>query len=263
MNIPTIRTEFRWSRPHWLGVVVLIFAAQLAFIFLFGARKPAGLRAAFPTPPTTLLGELGENTLPLAELNDPTIFALPHTRGFSGQAWAKTPHREFYSTDWDEPYRWLPLQTGRLGDMFQKLLADNAVPHIKVAEKTEPRIIPLENYAPFTLPAQSSLRLEGSLASRALRVPLELPLWPGNDVLAASEVRVIVDADGRVVSATLQAGFLPNKPDQSKADQEALELARSAQFVPIRPASGLMFGRMVFQWRTIAPRPTETPVTKP
>lgn len=260
MNAPTLPPTAGWSRPRWLGAVLLVFVAQLAFIWLLGARKPDVTRPAFPTPPTKLMGEA---SLPLAELNDPTLFALPHVRGFSGQAWAQIPRREFTSADWDEPFRWLPLAVSKLGDTFQQLLASSARPLIQIAEKTEPYIAPLEGVVPFALPGKSRLRIEGGLVTRALRGPLAVPSWPGNEVLAASEVRVIVDADGWVVSATVAPNNLSNKPDQAKADQEALELARTARFESIRPATGLMFGRMIFQWHTGTLQTAETSVTNP
>jgi TonB family protein len=72
---------------------------------------------------------------------------------------------------------------------------------------------------------------------------INLPSLQDNDVIAPSEVQALVDAGGDVVSTVLleSSGF-------QNADDKALELARSLRFTP---SSGLTFGKLVFNWRTI------------
>jgi TonB family protein len=244
----------RWPRHRWWLVVAFIFAAQVGFIFLLGERKPAAPREPNPTPPIALAPEIDRALL---ELTDPTLFVLPNRHGFSGLAWALTPRSEFQFPDWNEPFRWLALPAAKLGEDFNRLIAANVTAPVRVAEKIEPRIAPLETAPAPTLAAGTSLQLEGGLAARTLRTALDLPAQSWGEVLNATALWVIIDASGKVVSATLQSSSL-----SADADQKAIELARDAQFEPIPPASGLTFGRMIFQWQTLAP-PVENPAATP
>jgi hypothetical protein len=108
----------------------------------------------------------------------------------------------------------------------------------------------------------STLRIEGELAQRPWINPVGLTNLPYADVIVPSRVQVLVDALGDVVSAVL----LP--PDDSEvaashydaADQRALELARAARFAP---SSRLAIGRLIFNWRTVAPPATNSPAAAP
>src|SRR6476646_4810802 len=75
------------ARVRWLLFVLLVLGLQVAFILLLSDEK-ASLRR--PTPgPRLSFATAGNDIL---EFSDPTVFALPHRRGFSGQAWLqKTP----------------------------------------------------------------------------------------------------------------------------------------------------------------------------
>lgn len=260
MNATETTPRPGWSRVKWLLVVVVIFVAQFALIWGLGSHQKPAARRPFPAPPALLVGD---SALPLVELGDPTILALPHARGFSGQAWARTPRREFVSADWDEPFRWRPVAVERLGEVFQQLVAGARVTPVQVAEKSEPAISLLETSLAAAVGQRSSLVVEGELATRDLAVAPRLPSWPATEILAATEVRVLVDADGRVVSAGLLPVNGSGKAEQGRADQEALELARMMQFASIRPATGLASGKLIFQWHTLAPVVAETPSTRP
>lgn len=263
MSAATVQLESA-PRHRWLLWAAIILAAQVGFIFWLGARRPVTPRVPHSTPPTALAAEYDSE---LAALSDPTLFALPHWQGFSGTAWKLTPRVGYVAADWSEPMRWLPLPAEKLGSSFRQLVADNPAPPLSLTEKTPPRLAALEFATDFfPLPTQSTLRLEGALAGRALLAPPELKSWPAADVLAASEVRVLVDAGGHVVSAVLLAGCgLP------AADQRALELARAARFEPLpdgarerlaHPLANLKRGKMIFQWHTVAPT-GETPAPNP
>ncbi|MCX6896138.1 MAG: energy transducer TonB [Verrucomicrobia bacterium] len=223
-------------RHRWLLWAGVILAAQIGFIFWLGARHPLAPRRPNAPPPTALAANYNPE---LAALSDPTLFVLAHPQGFSGAAWKLIPRVKYVAADWDEPLRWLPLPAEKLGAGFRRFVADNPTPPLALTEKTAPPIPALEFASDFfPLPAKSVLRIEGSLAARPLLAPLELKSWPAADVLAASEVRVLVDAGGYVVSAVLLASC-----GLSAADQRALELARAARFEP---------------WHTVAPA-AETP----
>jgi len=247
--------ETTWPRHRWWGVVGLIYAAQLGVVFWLGARHPVTPRVPFPTPPISLVGERNSE---LAELIDPTLFALPNRNSFSGLAWAMTPRSEFVSADWTEPMRWLPVSQEKLGESFKQLLAEAAIEPPPIAEKGEPNIA-LPGTLPNlpAVPVQSLLQMEGGLAGRALLNPPVLSSWPSADILLPSVVQVMVDAGGYVVSATLLSSS-----GLGEADQAALDLAKAARFEPLRdsgkerllqPLNNLSWGKMVFQWQTIAP----------
>ena len=108
----------------------------------------------------------------------------------------------------------------------------------------------------------STLRMEGDLTRRRLLTPMELPVWPLADVIAPSQVQVLVNEAGNVVSAVL----LPSDNSRealshnSTADQRALEFARAAQFAP---APHLTIGRMIFTGLTVPPPATNSPAAAP
>jgi len=231
----------RHPRRSLIGLVAMIFAAQLALIWLLGAHHVPTTRKPDPTPPTTLAVEW---KFPLAALDDPRLFAQPNARGFSGQAWAQTPRREFHSRDWDEPYRWRPLPVAQLGNTFSQLVLAAPPTRLALAEKTVSQPV-MPPATPAWLPERSTFRLEGELAKREMISEMNLPAQPATDILAASVVRVAVDSSGRVVSATLDAGSL-----SAAADSKALELAQAARFKPVAD-SRLTFGRMIFRWYTV------------
>jgi hypothetical protein len=252
------------TRRLWPGWAALILAGQAGFIFWLGAKHPVAPRPpSFPPPVTLAPGDASE----LAALRDPTVFTLPGRHGFSGAAWLLTPKFQFTAADWDEPFRPLPLPAEKLGASFRELLVDLRAAPPPVAEKIPPQISALELPAETApLPAASTLRVEGAVAGRAPAAPADLPAWPIADVLRASEVRVLVDAAGRVVSAVLLAAS-----GLSDADQKALELSRTTRFAPVNggpenpapSAATVNSGRMIFHWRTIAPPPPETPPANP
>lgn len=244
---------------QWWTWVVIIAVVQTGIIFLLGAKQSPAPRSLFPTPPVFLTLQ---QPVELAELIDPTLFALPNRHGFSGSAWALVPRFGFVSADWTEPLRWLQLPQEKLGEAFAQFIAANPPQLFSVAEKREPQIAAAPA-AEFPLPAQSSLRVEGG---RELLAPLELTSWPVADVLPATEVQTLVDAGGYVVSVTLLKSC-----GLSEADQRALELARTARFKPqpggererlIHPQAGLGWVKMIFDWHTVAP-PAETPTANP
>jgi hypothetical protein len=97
------------------------------------------------------------------------------------------------------------------------------------------------------------------LASRRLLNPPKLQSWPASDLLTNSVMRVLVGADGTVISA-IQL-FTPPGSGSKEADQQALDLSRAARFEPLHTgAENLTFGTLIFQWHTLpltnAPSPT-------
>jgi hypothetical protein len=241
-----------WPLSRWLLLIVLVLAAHVVLIFMFGGRKPITPRATTDAPKLELATRSSEWLL----LNDPTLFALPSREGFAGPAWLEPPHVQFHQLEWTEPPRWLQLPVGDLGAVFSEFMQTNHFAGFRFELTPPPR---------FTVPAvplepqfneSSSLRVEGDLARRPLLTPMELPAWPYADVIAPSRVQVLVNAAGDVVSAVLLPSDDSDEVRDADADQRALELARAARFAP---ASGLTLGNLIFGWRTVVPPATNAP----
>jgi TonB family protein len=100
--------------------------------------------------------------------------------------------------------------------------------------------------------------IEGALAGRRLVEPISGKPWPGSELLANTIVQLLVDANGRPVSATLLASS-----GVPEADRFALEGAQKLRFAPLPNKSegppsapgNMSLGRIVFQWQTV-PEPS-------
>jgi hypothetical protein len=260
-----------WSPRQWVGVTGIIFVIQLGFIFWLGDRQPIRPRKPSAAPAFQLTGSVHSEWL---ALTDPTLFALPHARVFSGPAWLKTVPPSSRPFEWTEEPRWLGLPVQLLGASFSQLVISDSSLKWQVAEIPEPRaLLPEVTRAPL-LP-RSSLRVEGGLAQRRLLSQPVLPAWPprtlnptDTDMLASTVVQVLVDAEGKPVSLTLlgSSGYAP-------ADDLAMSLATGFRFEPLqttdplpqvsRPGAllGLSWGQVVFEWQTLGS--TNTPAGSP
>jgi hypothetical protein len=261
-----LRCEGGWSLSRWLMLIALVFIAHLALIFVFGERKPVVPRAVTNVPELKLATDSEE----WLALNNPTLFAQPNLAGFAGPA-LEPPHVEFHQIEWTEAPRPLPLPVTELGTTFSQFMLTNRF--VTFQFELEP---PLKLTTPASLlePAiakASTLRIEGDLARRQLLTPMKLPSWPYADVIAPSKVQVLVNAAGDIVSAVLLPSDNPAETDRvhdADADQRALELVRAAHFAPLprvnvsvtaNPAAHLTFGRLIFNWHTVALSATNAP----
>ena len=241
----------KWPLSRWLMLIVLVLAAHVVLIFAFGGRKPATPRAVTNVPALALANGSNEWLI----LNDPTLFALPSREGFAA-AWLEPPHVEFHRQEWTEPPRWLQLPGEELGAIFNQFMQTNPFATFQFELKPPPRLtVPLVPPEPG-FAETSTLHIEGDLARRPLLTPMELPSWPYTDVIAPSNVQVLVNAAGEVVSAVLLPSDNPGEVHDADADQRALALARAARFAP---APGLTVGRLIFDWCTVAPAATNAP----
>lgn len=252
------RPAVGWTRRRWLALVVVVFAAQVALIFVLGEKH-------FPPPATATDAPqlvLADGADDLIALGDPTLFALPHAGDFAPAFWGRPPVAPPASFPRAEPVLPPLLAAEDLGTVFIRFMQTNVFGSPQNDFKPAPRLS--EPVAPL-LPLfarNSSLRIEGELARRKLLDPVTLTNWPYADVIAPSQVQVLVDADGGVLSAVL----LP--PDNSAdaashygdADQRALEIARGLRFAP---APGLTLGRLIFNWRAVPPSATNPPGAAP
>ena len=152
--LPSAPTELRrdagWSRQLWVVLILLAFAAHIGLIFALGDRKSVVPRVPAPAPPLRLLTG-GDDWL---ALNDPTLFALPHPRGFAGALWLKLPRVEFPAFEWTEPPRWLPLPAEQLGGTFLRFMQTNPFTQLVLETRSAPALArpepPADEFPPVT-----------------------------------------------------------------------------------------------------------------
>jgi hypothetical protein len=249
-----------WPRRRWWFLIGLVFSAQVGLIFLLsdksaGHPRPLGAALGFRLAPPT--------AAELLTLNDPTLFALPHQRGFSGSAWLEVPAQKLPRFDWTEEPRWLPLPLEQLGAAFHLFMGTNdfgsgAVLAEAESELTLPEAAPIQ-----VLREKSTFQLAGGLARRRLITPVELPSWQHTDVLTNTVVRLVVDAAGQTVSAALV-----RRCGHKEADEHALKQASGARFEALdaggpraatnRPEQ-FIWGEMIFEWHTMPVPATNAP----
>lgn len=256
-----------WTQRRWLCTIGLVFLAHVSLVIFFGARPGKPLRpVSFRT--AIYLAMNGHGSPELPTLADPTLFALPHHQGFSGEAWLKFDPLQHQWTDWIEPPRWLALEMDLLGKTYSAFQATNIAAPLLVADKPLPPLMrSTPNVSALSVAGRSEWRMEGDLASRPLLTPFDLRSWSHTDILTNSVVQLLVDAEGNPVSTALLA------PSGSiHADQHALKLARTARFQPSQksPLSALQhsggaltWGKLIFQWHTLAAHATNLSTAKP
>jgi len=263
MNLPAPEPDV-WSSRRWLLAVLVFFLLQLAGVFLFSTQD-AGLGARRQAPAfTTSMPHFnqGERIMELLAANDPGLLALPHRQGFSGAAWLTLPVRQHEWRDWSEPEHWLEKPEAPVGTAFSARLTKSIAPAM------DPLLPPpLPGLTGAILPqpeliAESSARIEGALAARALPRPMTLRAWPGSEPLADSVVQVTVDAAGWVRTAAVISALGARDAAQQTADQEALQVARAARFQAVTNGAALTVGRVVFRWQTV-PATMSAPLPPP
>lgn len=256
-----------WSRRRWLGAIGVALAAQLALLLLLG--RPAATPRRPETFPT-IIHLAADETISralrgLPGVDDAALFALPSREGFSGGTWFTFAPMRHERADWSEEPRWLAPKAGRLGGGVAELLAATPEPVRRIADQPTPRPAHEERRVPFdAVAAQSRLRVTGALAGRGPPETAPLPSWAHGELLSNTVVQVAVDAEGWTRSATLlgRCGFPP-------ADEWALQHATALRHQPSRSgarspaAPGLAWGRLVYQWHTLAPVPTNTAALGP
>jgi len=246
----------RWPVAKLLVMIALVMAVQAGLIWRLGGPLPPVRRTTAPAPRFSLAG-------PVAFLDDPTLFALPHREGFAGSAWLKLPKMEFNPANWSESNRWLVLPVEQLGALFQNFVRTNPAPRFSTVAPFQPDLV--EPELPVEpLVTASRIRVEGDLARRRLLSRLDPGPQAAVDLLTNSVVQVLVDAQGNTLSPVLLSGC-----GSPTADQRALALAKSARFSPLpAPGSGEpepppTIGRLVFEWQTLPLATTNSPSAAP
>jgi hypothetical protein len=241
------------SSRHWWLFALLVLAGQLGAIYWLSDKSPPSVRRPAAAPVITMV-----HSNELFTLHDPTIFALPHARSFSGRAWQSLPALPYHPFEWTAELEWMPLPANELGEGLAKFLQSNRTETLRALEVPDPVLIEPELPDQPVFPQKSSVRVDGALRNRRLLTPLEPSAWPHKDLLTNAIVDLIVGLDGLPVSCELR----PPGSGSAQADQQALSLARSARFEsfvtkgPRRntnsaPVMTLMRGSLVFSWRTL------------
>ncbi|HEY5344772.1 MAG TPA: TonB family protein [Verrucomicrobiae bacterium] len=232
-----------WSWKKTILVILFALAAHLAFVFLLGAKKTVAPRVATNVP----VFRLADNSSELVRLTDPTLFALPHAEDVAS-SFSQPPAVETPSFRYTEAPPFLLPNAAALGAAFNVFMQTNRFATIALNFKPEPQIIAPEADIETALPQKSTWQLTGEISGRRILTSLSAPTLVVNDVIAPSRVQLLVDKSGNIASAVLleTSGY-------EAADQQALELARTLQFMP---ADKLMFGEIIFNWHTV---PVSTP----
>ncbi len=246
--LPTAPADRPWSWQRWLLFIGLTFTAHVGFILAFGDRQPVVRRKVVDAPALQFLTLRSERE----QLEDPTLFALPHPNGFAGAAWLRRPQIDFAPFRWTESPRLLSLSVADLGATFQQRMAVNDSLQHQIEILPPPKLAELALPVLKVVPARpSNFSLGGELAQRQwLNAPADLPSWTATDLLTNSLVEVWVEANGQILSPTI---MLPGS-GLKEADQLAMKLARTAHFTPlIGRSTNLTHGALNFHWHTVPP----------
>ena len=254
--VPKLPSE-GWSWRRWLTLVTLVFAAQVALIFVLGEKKMPAPRAVMNVPHLTL----ADNTSEWIALDDPTLFALPHANDFAFAARRQMPVPPQPTFRWTEPPGELPSPAPEhLGAVFTRFMQTNPFASPLLDFKPEPELSEPVLPLPPAFAENSTLRISGELEGRRLlnANQIQLPSLPFNAVLAPSRVQAFVDPEGNVVSAVLLPSENPLETlgRADIGDTNALAIARSLRFAP---SSRPMFGELIFNWRTVPLAETNAP----
>ena len=258
---PNNKSLEAWSNQAVGVVVVGVFVAQLGVLFWLGSDPPESVPPS-PHAPLSLIPEivLTPDTGPGAMFSDPTLFARPNRRGFSGTAWSRFSGVEHQLIDWSETPRLLDSQPATLGAAFREALPGHlaVLPGVPAKRLAKPAAVAPP---PLALRATSELEILGSLAKRPLVRTVSVPALPHDEALRRTQVRIGVNTDGYVVSATVPERLAKDDAQQAAADRRAVDMLRGIRFEPAKRArfdrpdqpGTLEWGEALFHWRTVAP----------
>lgn len=251
------------GRRRWVLIVVGGVAVHVALVFWFGERPPPA--GVIPKADPVFRAAVDPDSIrAVAEapmLCDPTLFALPSSAGFSGEAWLQLVPAPVPPREWTEPPQYLPLATNDLGNFFSEFVATNRHNGSVIEEMLKPRattadILVLNDL----LGTQTVVHVEGPLAARPMLAPLAVPNPVYPDVLTNTVVQLVVNAAGQAESVIVLEGC-----GVKAVDDQALATAKNSRFRPLplhtmksvpNASEAVTLGKMVFQWVTVSPANT-------
>lgn len=246
----------------WFAIGI-VFAVQVALTFWLGNPPPVKHFEPPIVPPIDVADDRSQDLL---AITDPTLFILPHRDNFSGDAWLKMEPRKFTPTNWTEPPQPLELPKDQLGGAFVAFMQTNRPPRFqpRIESELDNAEAPAPPLAPISIPSQ--MLVEGDLAKLRLLTPLHLPPATNSDLLTNTVIRMVVDAQGYPYSAVIWA-----KSGNDDVDAMALtNFSRGIRFSPPEaealravPANKMVSGKLVFEWQTVPPPPTNAPSGAP
>ncbi len=248
--------EVSWSPWQWLIGIALIFGLHVVLFHFLAKREPQQVRALRNTATVQLADPLPDTLA----LSDPTLFALPHPRGFAAFTWLQTTLVTNTPFRWTEAPRLLALPVDELGATFLKLAEKSRLPMPEIAfiPPAVPSVIAAIDLPPTR--TNSVLRLDEVFATRPLRQPYpSLPLQPPSESLTNTVVQVLVNPRGQVVSASIVPSHPGNR--STEVEQTALQIARRLWFHPVPESTPPLLGRVIFEWATTPP--TNAPAATP
>jgi hypothetical protein len=249
---PAITPAKGWPFKRIVILTLLVFVVQGALVIILGEKKSAPVRTAVNAPHF----QLADDSSGLIALDDPTLFALPHTNNFGASIWLGSPTITTPSFAYTEPLKELPLDSASLAMNLRVFLTTNDNATALPAFKPEPELSAPEPILTAALNGKTTMQIRGELARRPLMPQPELswitnlPSLTNSDWVDHTHVQVVVNAAGDVVSAiTIPSSSLVQVPVDTGGNQEAEALARKLRFAAA--ASPVMFGQIIFNWHTV------------
>jgi len=239
-----------WSGLVWFWGFVFIFLTHAFAVFWLAERE--SLSPAWRKPTAFLYlsvdPDIDERFTQHTDVRDPTLFALPHGAGFSGEAWLNFRPPTLRLSNWSPPLEWLPLPVADLGRALDAYVATNRpaeeelLTSVRATKTTEIRL------PDRPLLTNSTVKVQGLPPDRTLASSPPLPTLITNDVLSSTVVTIAVNHDGIVESAAVT-----RESGSRGVDDRAVQLARAFMFNPAprlpRQASPT-FGQLIFTWHT-------------
>jgi hypothetical protein len=234
-------------------MILIVAAIQIVVVYLLGDRDNIVPRRASSASAFTLLSNpsTGSAVGELVQLGDPTLFALPDVRGFSGRAWLVPPPLTRSESTWSEPDGWLTQSVVELGTELEDFGRRNRLRY-RIFDEKPPPLLSRVMAPPVPFPDRSSVRVEAS-GNRVLLALPDVPSITNSDVLSDTVVQVGITPTGLALTSVVLEGS-----GSTWADDLALNAAQQVRFKPlaVRDPLAMTWAILSFRWHTVPPSPT-------
>jgi len=243
---PVVLPARGWPAKRIVVLTVIVLAVQAALVIILDEKKAPPVRLAINAPHFQLANEASG----LIALDDPTLFALPHTNNFGADVWLGKPDVTPPSFAYTAPPRELPLDAGRLAMSWRTFPDTNDTATALPVFKPEPDLAEPEPIVAAKLNGMTTMQIHGELAGRRLVAQPILPSLTNSDWVDHTHVQAVVNAAGDVISAVaIPASSLVSVPVDTSGNQQAEALALKLRFAA--STSAVMFGQIIFNWHTV------------